>query len=81
MPKKLTPAELVIARAGGVRPLARLIDVSPCVPMRWKERGEHVPNKIRGDSPYRDRHQQLLAVFKKNGLALTPEELINGGYP
>lgn len=80
MPKKLTPAELVIERGGGIRPLARLIDVSPCVVLRWRERGEHVPNKIRGKSAYRDRHQQLLAVFKKKGIPLTAEELINGGY-
>lgn len=78
--KKLTPADLVIKRFGGVRPLARLLEKNPSTISLWRSRHMgRIPNRSgRGDP--RGTHLQLLELAKSQQVALTADELINGGY-
>jgi adenosylmethionine-8-amino-7-oxononanoate aminotransferase len=72
----LSPAELLVARFGGVRPLARVIDKHPSIVMRWKtpvERGGGggiVPVKLM---------PRILEIAQEKGVKLTADELIRGG--
>lgn len=78
--KKLTPAELVIARFGGVRPLAREIDRNPSTISLWKSRHQgRIPNRSENGDP-KGTHIRLLELAKKRSIPLTADELINGGY-
>lgn len=80
MPKKstqLTPAELVVARFGGVRKLGRMLHIDPSSISKWIARGGKIPNSSRPDG--NDTHQGLLELAKKEGVKLTAEELIQGG--
>ncbi len=82
MPKKmLTPAELVVARFGGVRPLGRLLDKDPSAISKWIVRGGKIPNSSRNGVGERssDTHKRLLDLAKKNRIKLTIEELTFGG--
>lgn len=84
MPKKklkLTPAELVIKRFGGVRPLARELAKSPSTISLWKSRhGGRIPNRSVNYGDPKGTHIQLLELAKKQAIPLTADELINGGY-
>lgn len=71
--KKLTPARLAAHRFGGGRKLSRLLGGSPYRVGQWIARGGDIPN---GDGT----HRKLLALAKKEGIALSAEEIINGGY-
>lgn len=73
MPDKfLNPAEVVVRAFGGVRPLARLLDLSPAAVTHWRKakRGAgRVPAK---------QQVALLALAKARGIRLTPDDLIVG---
>jgi len=78
--KKLTPADLVIARFGGVRPLARNIGKNPSTISLWRTRHSgKIPNRSEKGDP-KGTHIRLLELAKKNKIQLTADELINGGY-
>ncbi len=75
----LTPAELVIVRFGGVRPLSRLLGMSPSTVCTWKTRNMgKIPNTSEnGDA--RGTHLRLLDLAKERKIQLTANELIYGG--
>ena len=70
-----SPAAYTIALFGGIRPLARELDVDPSTVFRWKEpvdRGGSaglIPSSIQS---------RLLTLAKSQGLDLTAEDLIHG---
>jgi hypothetical protein len=71
----MTPARLVIARFGGVRPLARLMGLAPGTVCRWA-----LPKQQRGSDgliPVRH-HLKLLGLAKVHDKSLTLEELCFG---
>ncbi len=77
--KKLTPADLVIARFGGVRPLARELHMSPSTISLWRSRhGGKIPNTSANGDP-KGTHLRLLDLAKKRRVELTADELIYGG--
>jgi hypothetical protein len=79
--KKLTPAELVIRRFGGVRPLARELDKSPSTISLWRSRHSgKIPNRSETLGDPKGTHIRLLELAKKRDIPLTADELINGGY-
>lgn len=68
----LDPANRVIQKFGGVRPLARLMDVHPSLVSRWQcEKpsgcGGLIPSKY---------HRDLLALAKRQKVTLSAEDLI-----
>ena len=71
----MTPADIVIARFEGVRPLARLLGKDPSTIHRWKMPASkggldgRVPSSVQ---------VRLLDLAREGGIALTAEELING---
>jgi len=72
----MTPADIVISRFQGVRPLARLLGKDPSTIHRWRmpavERWAEwtiVPSAAQ---------VRLLELARERGVALTAEELING---
>lgn len=75
MQKTTTPAQLVINRFGGVRALARKLEVYPSTVSRWaaeegkKGTGGQIPGRY---------HVALLDMAKKENIYLTAEELIRG---
>lgn len=78
--KKLTPADLVIKRFGGVRPLARELNKNPSTISLWCSRHQgKIPNRSANGDP-KGTHIKLLELAKKRSIPLTPDELINGGY-
>ncbi len=82
MPKKklLPPADLVISKFGGVRPLARLLGKSPSTISLWRTRHQgKIPNRSENGDP-RGTHVRLLEIAKRERVALSADELINGGY-
>lgn len=70
-----TPADVVISKFGGVRPLARLLEKDPSTIHRWRmpaARGGldgRVPSVAQ---------QRLLELARERGISLTADELING---
>jgi len=64
----MTPAETVILEFGGVRPLARLLDIDPAAVSRWKRSG-YVPHIY---------YNEMLAMAKKQKIRLTCEDLVLG---
>lgn len=78
--KKLTPADLVIQRFGGVRSLARALDKNPATISLWRSRHQgRIPNRSESGDP-KGTHLVLLDLAKKKSIQLTADELINGGY-
>jgi hypothetical protein len=77
--KEVSPAKLVAARFGGIRPLGRLLDIDPSAISKWISRGGSIPNSRRGRKE--DMHRSLLALAEKQKVKLTAEELIYGGVP
>lgn len=71
----MTPAELVIQRFGGVRPLSRLLKLHHSSVVRWPQ---PKPRGLGGFIPSR-LHQPLLQLAKDHDVQLTPDELIYGG--
>jgi hypothetical protein len=71
----MTPADIVIARFDGVRPLARLLGKDPSTIHRWKMPASkggldgRVPSSVQ---------LRLLELAREGGIALTADELING---
>ena len=71
----MTPADIVISRFDGVRPLARLLGKDPSTIHRWRTPAAkggldgRVPSAVQ---------VRLLSLAKERGLALTADELING---
>lgn len=71
----MTPADTVIARFEGVRPLARLLGKDPSTIHRWRMPAAkggldgRVPSVAQG---------KLLELAKEHGVALTADELITG---
>lgn len=77
MPRKLTPANLVVARFGvGIRGLGRLLEQDPSSISKWIVREGKIPNSSRKG----DTHKRLLELARKRKIPLTADELINGGY-
>lgn len=74
---KLTPAELVVARFGGVRELGRLLEQDPSSISKWIERGGRIPDTTRCHEE--GTHRRLLLLAKMMRVELTSEELIFGG--
>lgn len=71
----MTPADIVISRFGGVRPLARLLGKDPSTIHRWKQpaaRGGldgRVPSAVQ---------VRLLELARAQGVELTPADLVLG---
>ena len=64
---RLTPAARVVQLIGGIRPLARVLDIPHTVVNHWLRRGGHIPAK----------HQRpLLDLAKRRNVALTADDLI-----
>lgn len=70
----MSPAELVINRFNGVRPLARLLDVDHSSVVRWPQ---PKPRGLGGTIPSRH-HAKLLELAKAHKIKLTASELIYG---
>ncbi len=62
-------AERIIARFGGIRPMAAKLGIAVTTVQGWKERGSIPPA----------RHAQILAAAETEGLALSDEDLMVGG--
>jgi hypothetical protein len=71
----MTPAELVIHRFKGVRPLARLLKLDHSSVARWPK---PKPRGLGGFIPSR-LHKDLLQLAATEGVELTANELIYGG--
>lgn len=71
----MTPADIVISRFEGVRPLARLLGKDPSTIHRWRMPAAkggldgRVPSAVQ---------VRLLDLAKERGVALTADELITG---
>lgn len=71
----MTPADIVIARFEGVRPLARLLKKDPSTIHRWRMPADkggldgRVPSAVQ---------VKLMELARERGIALTADELING---
>jgi hypothetical protein len=70
----MKPADLVIARFGGVRPLARLLGLDHSSICRWTQKA---PRGGGGLIPSRY-HQPLLKLAEEKGVALSADDLIRG---
>lgn len=70
-----SPADIVIARFDGVRPLARLLGKDPSTIHRWRMPAAkggldgRVPSVVQ---------VRLMDLARERGVALTADELING---
>ena len=71
----MTPADIVIARFDGVRPLARLLGKDPSTIHRWCQPAAKGGSDGRVPSAAQSR---LLSLARERGIALTADELING---
>jgi transposase-like protein len=71
----MTPADIVISRFQGVRPLARLLGKDPSTIHRWRKPA--AKGGLNGRVPSAAQ-VRLLELAKERGVALTAEELING---
>jgi hypothetical protein len=70
----MTPAELVIARFGGVRPLARHLELDHSSVARWPKKK---PRGLGGLIPSR-LHKELLDLAVRLSVPLSAEELVYG---
>jgi hypothetical protein len=76
-PQIFTPADIVISRFGGVRPLARLLSKDPSTIHRWRMPAAkggldgRVPSAVQ---------VRLLDLARERGVALSAAELISGGH-
>mgnify|MGYP001596769150 FL=1 len=78
--RKVSPARLVATRFGGIRKLARELKIDPSAISKWiRENGGAIPTTSRGRRE--NWHHILIALFKREGLPLTTEELTFGGTP
>ena len=67
--KKITPAEIVIEMFGGIRPLAKQMNLAPSTVLRWLQRGGVIPL----------RHWPAIQeLAKKKKMKLTLEDLAAG---
>lgn len=71
----MRPADIVIFRFGGVRPLARLLGKDPSTIHRWRMPAEK--GGLAGRVPSMSQ-ARLLDLAREQGVTLTPEELISG---
>lgn len=71
----MKPAELVIHRFGGVRPLARLLNVNPSTVQRWKMPAAR--GGLDGRVPSA-RMAELLRLAVEQNITLSASELITG---
>jgi hypothetical protein len=71
----MTPADIVISRFGGVRPLARLLGKDPSTIHRWKQPAERGGLDGRVPSAVQVR---LLELAREKGVDLTPADLVLG---
>lgn len=71
----MTPAELVIEKFGGVRPLARELSIDHSSVARWPK-----PKNERGSGGLipAQYHARLLDIAKERGITLTALELVYG---
>lgn len=72
----MTPAERVISKFGGIRPLARMLDIDHSSVQRWTR-----PKTQRGSGgliPSRH-HQRILNLAREQGLDIDAADLIVGG--
>jgi len=75
METRKTPAEVVIAKFGGVRELARALGKDPSTVHRWNTPAEkggtggRVPSKVQ---------TRLLELARQRGVALSADDLITG---
>jgi len=71
----MTPADIVISRFEGVRPLARILGKNPSTIHRWRMPAAkggldgRVPSAVQA---------RLMEIARERGVALSAEELING---
>lgn len=65
-----TPAQLVIQRFGGVRRLARSVDLNASTVCRWNQGAGQIPRK---------RWNQLLTAAERDGIELSLNEIVFGG--
>jgi transposase-like protein len=71
----MKPADIVISRFGGLRPLARLMNLDPSTIYRW--RAPAAKGGLDGRVP--STHQlRLLELAREKGVQLTASELIEG---
>jgi len=67
-----TPAERVIARFGGLRPMAHKLEIPVSTVQGWKNRGQIPPS----------RHAEIRAAAERHGISLDEGELLaTGGDP
>jgi transposase-like protein len=71
----MTPADIVISRFGGVRPLARLLGKDPSTIYRWKQPADRGGLDGRVPSAVQVR---LLDLARKRGVELSPADLVLG---
>lgn len=71
----MAPADIVISRFGGVRPLARLLGRDPSTIHRWRMPASKggLDGRVPSSTQVR-----VLELAKEQGVALTADELING---
>lgn len=69
----MDPARKVIQRFGGVRPLARILDVDPSTVSRWQQ-----PRERRGQAGLIPAQYQgpILRSARQHGIPLSAEDLI-----
>lgn len=75
---RVTPAQLVAIRFGGVRKAGRLLG-SEFIVSKWIERGGRIPNS--GNSSAVRNYDRLLQIAKEHDVKLTMDEILNGGVP
>lgn len=69
----MTPADIVISRFGGVRPVARLLSKDPSTIHRWKQPpdkgglGGRVPSAVQGE---------LLRLAQEHSVELNSDDLV-----
>jgi hypothetical protein len=73
----LTPVDLIIARAGGTAPLARLLNVPQSTVWRWVN---DPPKTGAGPIPARF-HSRILSLAKQRKIRISAAELVTGGVP
>lgn len=71
----MTPADIVISRFGGVRPLARQLEKDPSTIHRWKQPKEK--GGLEGRIPS-SCQMELLRLAGEQGIELCPDDLVMG---
>lgn len=71
----MTPADIVITRFGGVRPLARLLEKDPSTIHRWRQPADKggLDGRVPSSAQVR-----LLELAREKGVELTPADLVLG---